>query len=162
MSQIATLQVVPESSIASIRAAVEPQKAGWLRKPKNVFWDTLHDIAPDVLNLDWSGYAVIVLFEFLREQCGFDFGGIDDHPLAEFLSKALRSYYAVFDSDAAGAFASKLATASLSEAELAAFANHFSETDDADSGKPLLGAAHSLQAALAQVRPGSIGLLHVG
>jgi hypothetical protein len=162
MSQIATLQIVPESSIAAIRAAAEPQKAGWFRKSKDVFWDTLHDIAPDVLNLDWSGYAMFVLFEFLREKRGFNFAGVDDHRLAEFLSKARRSYFAVFDSDVAGAFASKLETAILSEVELAAFANHFSGTDDADAGKSLLGAAQSLKAALAQVRHGSIGLLHVG
>jgi hypothetical protein len=162
MSQIATLRIVPESSLAALCALVEPQKVGWFGRPRDVFWDRLHDIAPDVLNLDWSGYAVIVLFEFLREQHGFDFAAVDDHPLARILSNARRSYFAVFDSDVAGAFASKLATVSLSEKELAAFANHFSGTDDADAGKSLLGAAQSLQAGLAQVLRGSIGLLHVG
>ena len=161
MPQIATLRIVQESSIAAIRAAAEPQKAGWFRKPKDVFWDTLHDIAPDVLNLDCSGDAMIVLFEFLREKRGFDFAGVDNHQLAEFLSKARCSYFAVFDSDVAGAFASKLEFAILSEAELAAFANHFSGTDDADAGKSLLGTAQSLKVALTRVHHDSIGLLHV-
>jgi hypothetical protein len=162
MSQIATLQVIPSSSEAAIRAAVDPRKAGWFGKTKDVFWETLHELAPDVLNLQWSGYAMIVLFEFLREQRGFDFAKVDGHPLADFLSKSRRSYFAVFEPDVAQTFAQQLTGANLSEPELAKFANGFSETDEADAGKPLLVAARSLSAALAQVKPGSFGLLHVG
>ena len=161
MSQIATLQIIPASSEAAIRAAVVPQKAGWFGKTKDVFWDTLHQLAPDVLNLEWSGYAMIVLFEFLREQHGFDFASVDNHPLAEFLSKSRGSYFAVFELEAAQAFSQRLANANLSEPELAKFANEFSETDEADAGKPLHGAARSLAAGLAQVKAGSLGLLHV-
>ena len=162
MSQIATLRVIPVAAVEAIRAAVEPQEMGWLGRPKDAFWDTVGKIAPDILNLYWSGYAVAVLFEFLRERRDFDFTGIDDHPLAQFLSEARESYFAVFEAEAAGAFVEKLSTANLVEAELAEFANDFSATNDADAGKPLVGAAQSIQAALAQVRPGSIGLLNVG
>jgi hypothetical protein len=162
MSQIATLQVVPASSEEAVRAAIVPQKVGWFGKTKDIFWETLHKLAPDVLNLEWSGYAVIVLFEFLREQRGFDFAKVDGHPLAGFLSKSRRSYFAVFEPDVAQTFAQQLTGANLSEPELAKFANEFSETDEADAGKPLLGAAHSLAAALAQVKSGNFGLLHVG
>ena len=162
MSQIATLQIIPASAEAAIRAAVVPQKAGWFGKTKDVFWDTLHKLAPDALNLEWSGYAMIVLFEFLREQRGFDFANVDGHPLAEFLSKSRGSYFTVFEPEVAQAFSQRLANANLSEPELAKFANEFSETDDADAGKPLLGAAESLATALAQVKADSFGLLHVG
>jgi hypothetical protein len=162
MSQIAMLQIIPASSEAAIRAAVVPQKAGWFCKTKDIFWEALHKLAPDVLKLEWSGYAVIVLFEFLREQRGFDFANVDGHPLADFLSKSRRSYFAVFEPQEAETFCQRLASANLSEPELAKFANEFSETDEANAGKPLLGAAQSLVAALAQVKPGSFGLLHVG
>jgi hypothetical protein len=162
MSQIATLQIIPDSSIAAIRAAATPQRAGWFGKTKDVFWETLHKLGPDVLNLEWSGYAMIVLFEFLREQRGFDFAKVDGHPLADFLSKSRGSYFAVFDPEVAQAFSQRLPSANLSDSELAKFANEFSETDEADAGEPLLGAAKSLAMALAQVKTGSFGLLHVG
>jgi hypothetical protein len=162
MSQIATLQIIPASSEAAIRSAVVGQKAGWFGKTKDVFWDTLDKLAPDVLNLEWSGYAMIVLFEFLREQRGFDFANVHGHPLAEFLSKSRGSYFAVFAPEVAQAFSQRLANANLSEPELAKFEKEFFEADEAEAGKPLLGAARSLAAALAQVKPGSLGLLHVG
>jgi hypothetical protein len=162
MSQLATLQIIPASSEAALRSAVVPQKVGWFGKTKDEFWGTLDKLAPDALNLERSGYAMIVLFEFLREQRGFDFANVDGHPLAEFLTESRASYFAVFEPGVAQAFAQRLASANLSEPELATFANEFSGTDEADAGKPLLGAAESLAAALAQVRVGSLGLLHVG
>jgi hypothetical protein len=162
MSQIATLQVIPDSSIESIRAAVAPQKAGWFGRTKDVFWETLHKLAPDVLNLDSSGYTIIVLLEFLREQRGFDLATVEGHPLADFLSQSRGSYFLVFEPEVAQAFSQRLASANLPEPELAKFANEFSGTDEADAGKPLLAASASLAAALAQVKKGSIGLLHVG
>lgn len=162
MSQIATLQIMPASSEAGIRAAVVPRKAGWFGKTQDVFRETLQKLAPDKLNLEWSGDAMIILFEFLREQRGFDFAKVDGHPLADFLSKSRCSYFAVFESDEAQTFAHQLTGANLSEPELTQFANEFSETVEAEAGKPLLGAAHSLAAALAQVKPGSFGLLNVG
>src|SRR4051812_45630286 len=115
MSQIATLQVIPESCVAAVRAAVEPVKAGWFGKRRDAFWDTLHKIAPDALNLDGSGYAMIVLFEFLREKRELDFAKVDDHPLADFLSKSRGSYFAVFDPEVAQEFSQQLASANLSE-----------------------------------------------
>jgi hypothetical protein len=162
MSQVATLQIVPDSSVPAIRAAVTPRKAGWFGKSKDVFWETLHAIAPDALKLEWSGYSVIVLFEFLSEQRGFDFAKVDGHPLAEFLSTSRGSYFAVFEPDVAQAFAQRLADTELPEPELAAFANDFSGTDESDAGKPLLGVSRSLVEALRQVKAGSLGLLHVG
>jgi hypothetical protein len=162
MSQIATLHLIPESSTATIRAAAEPQKAGWFGKTTDAFWATVQATAPDVLNLDASGYALIVLTEFLREERGFDFTAVDDHPLAQFLSDARSSYFAVFEPTVASAFSVKLSSANLTESELASFANEFSGGDDPNAGKLLLTAAQSLQSARQQVRPGTIGLLHVG
>jgi hypothetical protein len=162
MSQIATLHVIPESFAAGLRAAAEPRKTGWFGRAKDRFWETLTATAPDVMNFEWSGYAVIMLFEFLREQGGFDLTRADEHPLAQFLSKARSSYFAVFEPDEARAFVEKLSATELKESELAAFANDFSGTNDADAGKSLLGAAESLRAALARVREGTLGLLHVG
>ena len=138
MSQSATLHVIPESSAAALRAAAEPRKAGWFGKPRDSFWETLTATAPDVMNFAWSGYAVIVLSEFLREQAGFDFTRADEHPLAQFLSKARGSYFAVFEPDEARALVEKLSATELKESELAAFANEFFGTDDADAGKSLL------------------------
>ncbi len=162
MSQIATLHLIPEASIAAIRAAAEPQKAGWFGKSKDTFWATVQSAAPDVLNLDASGYALIVLTEFLREERGFDFTAADDHPLAQFLSGARSSYFAIFEPTVASEFSVKLSSANLAEPELTSFAHEFSGGDDPHAGKLLLTAAQALQAALEQVRPGTIGLLHVG
>jgi hypothetical protein len=68
----------------------------------------------------------------------------------------------VFESESARTLSEGLATAKLSEQDLSRFANEFSGADDADAGKSLLGAAQSLAAGLGQIKPGSLGLLHVG
>ena len=82
--------------------------------------------------------------------------------LSRFLVPSRGSYFAVFEPGVAQAFAQRLAGTELPEPELVAFANDFSGTDEADAGKPLLGVSRSLVEALRQVKPGSLGLLHVG
>src|SRR5882757_8759023 len=97
MSQIAGLYVIPDFAVASIREAVLPRKAGWFSKPEDTFRQTLSMHAgQDRLEFGWSGYAFVVLFEYLRDRKLFDIGGCENAELALFLSKARQSYFLVF------------------------------------------------------------------
>lgn len=162
MSQLAEFQIIPESAVPTLRAAAGAGKARWFSTPTNTFWDALERLSPNVLNLDWSGYTLFVLLNFLRERKGFDFSRIDAHPLGVFLSESQQCGFTVFESEVAAEFASKLAATLLSETELATYSTEFTGLDHPETGKAMLAAATALQKALAQVPSTSIGLLHIG
>lgn len=158
MSQIATFRCVPDAvvahvvSLASVPHSREAAKAA--------FWAMEYRFGPDVLDFGWSGYAVLVLVEYLRDECGFDFERVDGHPLAQLLTAD--GYCAVFEPDEAARMAARIARTPLDEIELRAYANDFSATDDRDAGKALLDGARALAAALGCVRTDCVGLLRVG
>ena len=157
MSQIAEFRCVPAWAVVQLLSLADAQSGDAAR---DAFQDRQDDADADLLDLAWSGYVVIVLFEYLREKHGFDFDRIESHPLAQVL--AADGYCAVVEPDDAAALAAQLAQTTLAEAELRDFANDFSGTNERDAGKGLLDAAHAFAAALAQVPPGHVGVLGVG
>jgi hypothetical protein len=122
----------------------------------------LNGIGPDVLRADVSGYALVMLVEFLRERFDEDISAFEAHPLAEFLSRERSSYFAAIVADRAIGLVEKLDALGATESELRTFANEFSESDDPDAGAAMLAVQRSLRDALPRIRPGTLGLLHVG
>jgi hypothetical protein len=102
------------------------------------------------------------LLEFIRDQELMDFSGFGNHPLAQRLSEARESYFGAFDSNQASEFINVLSNEALTEPALSEFAIEFSGIDAQGVGESLLEAATCLRGALKQVKPGTIGLLHIG
>ncbi|HJU39078.1 MAG TPA: hypothetical protein VJ724_05855 [Tahibacter sp.] len=158
MSQIAEFRCVPETVVVELLSLASGP--GGDDAARDAFADMQDDLGEDLLDLAWSGYVVIVLFEYLREKHGFDFERIDAHPLAQVLSAD--GYCAVVEPGEAAALAAKFDETPLDEAELRDFANDFSGTNERDAGKGLLDAARAFAAALARIPAGHVGVLGVG
>lgn len=157
MSQLAHFRCVPASAVAQIVSMADAPRGR--ERAKEAFW-AIEPSYPDLLDLGWSGYVVLVLIEYLRDECGFDFERIDGHPLAQLLLSD--GYYAVIEPVEAAALVAKFAATPLDEVELRDFANDFSGIDDRNAGKGLLDAAQALAAALERIPAGHVGLLSVG
>ena len=156
MSQLAHFRCVPESAVALIVSMANTPRG---RESAKEAFRAIEPRYPDLLDLGWSGQVMLVLIEYLRDECGFDFERIDGHPLALLLLSD--GYYAVIEQAEAAALAARFAATPLDEIELRDFANDFSGTDVRNAGKGLLDAAHALAAALERIPAGHVGLLSV-
>jgi len=164
MSQIAGLYVVPDSAIDAIRKAALPQKAGWFSKPEDTFWQTLWMHAgPDRLEFGWSGYAFVVLFEYLRDRTLFDVEACENAELARFLSKARQSYFLTFTPSQSKEFARWLAAAQLEEDDVRQYVIEFCGPDEHETMvTATVNAAKILPRALEGIREGTIALMSIG
>ncbi|MBV9269602.1 MAG: hypothetical protein JO165_00805 [Candidatus Eremiobacteraeota bacterium] len=164
MSQVVDFYVVPDSSIAAIQKAAVPQKTRWYRAPEDTFWQTLWGSAGQgELNFDWGGYAFVVLIEYLRERGDFDVDACETSELASFLTKARESYFLTFTVAQAEKWAQKLRTIAPDDENVTKFVTGFSHEDERDTMIQAVRSAITVfPPALNAVRPGTIGLLHVG
>jgi hypothetical protein len=165
MSQIAEFYVVPDAAIAEIERAAVPQKTKWYRPPEDTFWPTLWARAGNgVLNFEWSGYAFVVLIEYLREgRSDFGVEACEQSELASRLSEARTSYFLTFTPAQAQEWAQKLAAIPAGDAGVAQYVMEFCHEDERDTMlEAVRNAITIFPDALRQVQAGTTGLLSVG
>lgn len=164
MSQIAGFYAVPDSAVAQIRNAALPQKAGWFGKTTDTFWQTLWSHAGrDRLNFEGSGYAFVVLFEYLRDRKLLDVEGSENEEFARLLSSSRKAYFLSFTPAQARELAQSLPDSQGGEDDLKQYVVEFCGPEEPETmTAAVLAAARILRPALDGLQPGTIGLLNIG
>jgi hypothetical protein len=115
------------------------------------------------LEFEWSGYAFVVLLEYLRDGEHFDVQTSEQEELAAFLSQARQSYFLTFTPAQAEEFARKLESLPMAEAEVAQYVIEFcGEEDHETMTAAVQAAARILPRVLREVKAGTIGLMTAG
>lgn len=165
MSQIAGLYVVPDSAVADIRKAALPRKAAWFNKPTDTFWQTLwtHAGHNRLREYGWSGYAFVVLFEYLRDRKHFDIAASENAELAIFLSKARQSYFLIFTPSQAEELAQKLEALPVDDDDVTQYVMDFCGPEEHETMvAAVVAAARILPRTLEGIHFGAIGVMSIG
>jgi hypothetical protein len=162
MSAIASFYVVPDEGLTDIIAAATPAAGGWFRRKQDSFWDTLRGTGRMLETFAWSGWVFNTLDLYLQHRYGFMSDNFGDDASAQ-LSKARGSYWLVLPASSASELLLALNAVECETGDVTAFVASEHGPDDAEDGAAAVQAAlATLKAWLAEVAPGSIGLLHVG
>ena len=106
-----------------------------MAKATDKFRQTLHDCSGrDRLDFGYSGYALVVFLEYLRDRQIFDVTASEDAELAAYLSKVRHSYFLTFDPSQAARLAAKLTASELDVGDVTQFVVGFRGPEEPDHG----------------------------
>ena len=163
MSAIASFYVVPDERLTDVVAVAAPSAGGWFRRRRDNFWDALRGAGRGLETFAWSGWVFNTLDLYLESRHGFMFDNFGDADSSALLSKARGSYWLVFPASSARELLLALDAVECETGDLTAFvAGEHGPDDAADEAVAVQAALVALKAWLAEVAPGSIGLLSVG
>jgi len=163
MSAIASFYVVPDERLTDIIAAATPDGGGWFRRKRDAFWDTLRGTGRELETFAWSGWVFNTLDLYLEHRYGFMFDNFGDADASAELSKARGPYWLVFRASSASELLSALTAVECETGDVTAYVASEHGPDGAeDEAAAVQAALVSLKTWLAEVAPGSIGLLSVG
>ncbi|HTS32262.1 MAG TPA: hypothetical protein VMH81_40615 [Bryobacteraceae bacterium] len=135
-----------------------------MAKATDKFRQTLHDCSGgDRLDFGYSGYALVVFLEYLRDRQIFDVTASEDAELAAYLSKVRHSYFLTFDPSQAARLAAKLTASELDVGDVTQFVVGFRGPEEHQiMVEAAFAAVRNLPRALLLVHPGTVGLMSIG
>ena len=163
MSAIASFYVVPGERLSDIVAAATPAPGGWFRPARDAFWSVLRGAGHELEKFLWSGWVFNTLEMYLESRHGFIYAKFGDAAVGEQLSKTRGSYWLVLPPASAAELLSALEGVQCEAGDVTAFAASEHGPDGAaEEAEAVQAALTILKAWLAQVSPGSVGLLSIG
>jgi hypothetical protein len=163
MSAIASFYVVPDERLADIVAAATPAAGGWFRRKHDAFWETLRGTGRGLETFAWSGWVFNTLDLYLDHRHGFMSDNFGDADASAQLFKARGAYWLVLPASSASELLLALNAVECETGDVTAFvAREHGSDGAADEAVAVQAALVALKAWLADVAPGSIGLLSVG
>jgi hypothetical protein len=163
MSAIASFYVVPDKGLTDIIAAATPTVGGWFRRKQDAFWETLRGTGRGLETFAWSGWVFNTLDLYLDHRHGFMFDNFGDADASAQLSKPRGTYWLVLPASSASELLLALNAVECETGDVTAFvASEHGSDGAADEAVAVQAALVALKAWLAEVAPGSIGLLSVG
>ena len=163
MSAIASFYVVTDERLTEIFAAATPTPRGWFRAARDTFWNVLREASRELETFDGSGWVFNTLDLYLESKHGFMYGKFGDADASRRLSKARGSDWLVLPAASAAELLAALDGVECDTGEVTAFVASERGPDGASEEAVMVQAAlATLKAWLAEVSPGSVGLLSVG
>jgi len=163
MSAIASFYIVPGERLTDVVAAATPAPGGWFRPERDTFWDALRGAARELETFAWSGWVFNTLDLYLESRHGFMYANFGDAVASRQLSKARGSDWLVMPAASAVELLAALSGVECDAGDVAAFISSEHGTDGAgEEAVAVQAALTTLKAWLAEVPPGSVGLLSVG
>ena len=163
MSAIASFYVVPGERLSDIVAAATPAPGGWFRASSDTFWSVLRGASHELEKFLWSGWVFNTLDLYLENRHGFMYAKFGDAAAGEQLSKARGSYWLVLPAASAVELLAALGGVRCEGGDVTAFvASEHGPDGAAEEAEAVQAALTTLKAWLAQVSPGSVGLLSIG
>ena len=163
MSAIASFYVVPAERLSDIIAAATPAPGGWFRPARDTFRDVLRSAGRELEKFAWSGWVFNTLEMYLENRHGFMYSKFGDDAASGQLSKARGSSWLVLPAASAAELLSALDGVRCEASDLTAFAaSEHGPIGAAEEAEAVQAALTILKGWLAQVSPGSVGLLSIG
>jgi hypothetical protein len=163
MSAIASFYVVPNERLNEIIAAATPAPRGWFRGARDTFWSVMRGSGRELEKFDWSGRAFTTLELYLESRHGLMYYNFGNAAVSGQLSKARGSDWLVLPAASAAELLAALNGVGCEVGDVTAFIASERRTDGAgEEAAAVQAALATLKAWLAQVSPGSVGLLSVG
>ena len=163
MSAIASFYVVPSERLTDILAAASPAPGGWLRPARDTFRGVLRVAARELETFGWSGWVFNTLDLYLESRHGFMYAKFGDDAASRQLSKARGSDWLVLPAASAAELLAALNGVECEAGDVTTFIESEHGTDgEAEEAVAVQAALTTLKAWLAEVSPGSVGLLSVG
>jgi hypothetical protein len=165
MSAIAVFYVVPGDRLADIVAAATPAPRGWFRPARDTFWDVLRGMGRQLAPFAWSGWVFGTLDMYLESRHGFMYGAgkFGDAAASRNLSSARGADWLVLPAHSAAELLSALDGVACEAGDVTEFvAGEHGAADAAEGAVAVQAALVTLKAWLAEVSPGSVGLLSIG
>jgi hypothetical protein len=163
MSAIASFYVAPDERLTDIIAAATPVPGGWFRPARDGFWDVLRSSGRELETFAWSGWVFNTLDLYLEVRHGFMYANFGDAPTSRQLSQARGSDWLVLPAASAIELLAALDVVECEAGDVTAFVASERGPDGAEEeGMAVQAALTTLKVWLAEVSPGSVGLLSVG
>jgi hypothetical protein len=163
MSAIASFYVVPGERLSDIFAAATPAPRGWLRPGRDTFREVLRSATRELESFGWSGWMFNTLDLYLESRHGFMYAKFGDEDASRRLSKARGSDWLVLTAASAAELLATLNGVECEAGDVTTFIESEHGTDGAaEEAVAVQAALTTLKAWLAEVSPGSVGLLSVG
>ena len=163
MSAIGSFYVVKDERLTEIFAAATPASRGWFRPARDTFWNVLRGAARELETFAGSGWVFNTLDLYLESRHGFMYGKFGDADASRRLSKARSSDWLVLPAASAAELLAALDGVECEASEVTAFvASEHGPDGAAEEAVAVQAALTTLKAWLAEVSPGSVGLLSVG
>jgi hypothetical protein len=163
MSAIASFFVVPGERLTDIVAAATPAPAGWFRPARDAFRGVLRSSSRELETFAWSGWVFNTLDLYLESRHGFMYGNFGDAAASRQLSEARGSDWLVLPAPSAARLLAALDGVEGETGDVTAFVICEHGADGAaEEAVAVQAALTALKAWLAEVPPGSVGLLSVG
>jgi len=162
MSAIASFYVVPNERLNEIIAAATPAPRGWFHGERDTFWNVLRDSGCELDKFDWSGRVFTTLELYLESRHGLMYYNFGSAAVSRQLSNARGSDWLVLPAASAAELLAALKDVECEVGDVTAFIVSEGRSDGArEEAAAVQSALATLKAWLAQVSPGSIGLLSV-
>jgi hypothetical protein len=163
MSAIASFYVVPAEHLTDVVTAATPVPGGWFRPARDTFWDILRGSGRELERFAWSGWVFNTLDLYLESRLGFMYANFGDAHTSQQLSQARGSDWLVLPAASAVELLAALDGAECPADDVTAFvASEYGPDGTEEEAAAVPAALTTLKAWLAEVSPGSIGLLSVG
>jgi hypothetical protein len=163
MSAIASFYVAPDERLTDIIAAATPVPGGWFRPARDGFWDVLRSSGRELETFAWSGWVFNTLDLYFEIRHGFIYANFGDAPTRRQLSQARGSDWLVLPAASAIELLAALDVVECEAGDVTAFVASERGPDGAEEeGMAVQVALTTLKVWLAEVSPGSVGLLSVG
>jgi hypothetical protein len=163
MSAIASFYVAPDERLTDIIAAATPVPGGWFRPARDGFWDVLRSSGRELETFAWSGWVFNTLDLYFEIRHGFMYANFGDAPTSRQLSQARGSDWLVLPAASAIELLAALDVVECEAGDVTAFVASERGPDGAEEeGMAVQAALTTLKVWLAEVSPGSVGLLSVG
>jgi hypothetical protein len=163
MSAIASFYIVPGERLTDIVAAARPVSGGWFRPPRDTFWSVLRGSGRELETFAWSGWVFNTLDLYLESRHGFMYGNFGDAAASRELSRARGSDWLVLPAASAVQLRAALDGVDCEVGDVTVFVTGEHGPDGAaEEAVAVQAALTTLKVWLADVSPGSVGLLSVG
>jgi hypothetical protein len=163
MSAIASFFVVPDERLTDIVAAATPAPGGWFRPARDNFRGVLRSSSRELETFAWSGWAFATFDLYLESRHGFMYVDFGDAVISRQLSQARGSDWLVLPAPSAAQLLAALDGVEGETGDVTAFiVSEHGPEEAVPEAVAVQAALTALKAWLAEVPPGSVGLLSVG
>jgi len=163
MSAIASFYVVPAERLTDIVAAATPAPGGWFRSARDTFPAVLRGSGRQLETFAWSGWVFNTLDLYLKSRHGFMYDNFGNAAYSRQLSTARGSYWLVLPAASVANLLAALDGVECEAGDVTAFvASEHGAEGAVEEAVAVQAALTTLKAWLAEVLPGSAGLLSIG
>jgi hypothetical protein len=163
MSAIASFYVVPGDRLTEIIVAATPTPGSWFRSPRDTFREVLRDASHELETFAWSEWVFNTLDLYLENRHGFMYSNFGDAAASRQLSKARGSDWLFIPASSAIELLVAVDRIECEASDVTAFvASEDGPDSAAEEAAAVQAALTALKAWLAELSPGSVGLLSIG